>query len=39
MLSVRASILLDVDDLEVAAKALLGVSYFPGYELLLERHV
>ncbi|GAA5846614.1 hypothetical protein JCM3766R1_005784, partial [Sporobolomyces carnicolor] len=34
-----ASILLDVDDLEVAAKALLGVSYFPGYELLLERHV
>ncbi|GAA6009109.1 hypothetical protein JCM11491_005752 [Sporobolomyces phaffii] len=33
-----ASILLDVDELELAAKALLGVSYFPGYELLLERH-
>ncbi|GAA5900035.1 uncharacterized protein JCM6883_006070 [Sporobolomyces salmoneus] len=32
-----ASILLDVDELEVAAKSLLGVSYFPGYELLLER--
>ncbi|GAA5839652.1 hypothetical protein JCM5353_003329, partial [Sporobolomyces roseus] len=32
-----ASILLDVDELEVAAKSLLGVTRFPGYDLLLER--
>ncbi|GAA6063210.1 hypothetical protein JCM10212_006843 [Sporobolomyces blumeae] len=32
-----ASILLDLDELELAAKSLVGVSSFPGYESLLNR--